>query len=62
MSSETATVRKASVSIDLEALQNELSGRVIGPADADYEAARKVHNGMIDKHPAVSARCTGMLT
>jgi FAD/FMN-containing dehydrogenase len=60
MSSETATVRSASVSTDLEGLRNELSGRVIGPADADYEAARKVHNGMIDKRPAVVARCTGV--
>ena len=33
---------------------------MLGPADAGYEAARKVHNGMIDKRPAVIARCTGV--
>ncbi len=28
-------------------LRKELRGAVIGPADPDYENARKVHNGMI---------------
>jgi len=44
----------------LEELRSELRGPVIGPADPDYETARKVHNGMIDKRPAVIARCTGV--
>lgn len=39
----------------LEELRSELRGQVIGPADPDYETARKVHNGMIDKRPAVMA-------
>jgi len=43
----------------LEELRSELRGQVIGPADPDYEIARKVHNGMIDKRPAVIARCEG---
>lgn len=34
-----------------------LRGQLIQPVDADYETARKVHNGMIDKHPALIARC-----
>src|SRR3990172_10623578 len=44
----------------LEGLRSELRGQVIGPADPDYETARKVHNGMIDRRPAVIARCTGV--
>jgi FAD/FMN-containing dehydrogenase len=32
------------------------AGRLIGPADPDYEAARRVWNGMIDRHPALIAR------
>lgn len=38
-------------------LQEGFRGEVIQPADPAYEAARKVYNGMIDKHPAVIARC-----
>ncbi len=34
-----------------------LRGELIQPADANYESARKVYNGMIDKRPALIARC-----
>ena len=44
----------------LEGLRREMRGQVIGPAHPDYETARKVHNGMIDKRPAVIARCSGV--
>jgi FAD/FMN-containing dehydrogenase len=33
------------------------AGELIGPEDAAFEAARAVHNGMIDRRPAVIARC-----
>jgi hypothetical protein len=33
-----------------------LSDRIIGPGDSDYDAARAVHNGMIDRHPALLVR------
>ncbi len=36
-----------------------LRGELIRPEDAGYDDARKVWNGMIDKRPAMIARCTG---
>jgi FAD/FMN-containing dehydrogenase len=35
----------------------QLRGELIRPSDALYDTARKVYNAMIDKHPALIARC-----
>ena len=35
------------------------SGELLRDADAGYEVARRVHNGMIDRRPALIARCLG---
>jgi FAD/FMN-containing dehydrogenase len=43
-----------------DAARRELGGlgdRITGPGDAGYDAARAVHNGMIDRHPALIVRC-----
>ena len=39
-------------STQFEPLRGKIRGAVIEPADAEYESARKVYNGMIDKRPA----------
>jgi len=39
------------------ALGERLRGTAIGPDDQGFDEARRVHNGMIDKHPALIARC-----
>jgi FAD binding domain/Berberine and berberine like len=36
----------------------DLNANIVGPGDLDYHAARAVHNGMIDRHPAVLVRCS----
>src|SRR5215475_12691264 len=32
---------------------------ILGPTDVGYEEARRVHNGLVDKRPALIARCLG---
>jgi FAD/FMN-containing dehydrogenase len=38
-------------------LGSEFAGELIGPDDAAYEEARPVYNAMIDRRPALIARC-----
>lgn len=38
-------------------LRSSFRGELIQPGDAGYDSARKVYNGMIDKHPQLIARC-----
>ena len=44
---------------NVEEFRRTFEGRVITPTDDEYEASRRVWNGMVDKHPAVIARCAG---
>ena len=41
----------------LDDLSGRLSGRVLRPTDDGYDAARRVHNGLVDRAPAVIVRC-----
>jgi FAD/FMN-containing dehydrogenase len=41
----------------VEQLRAAISGETLTAADAGYDAVRQVHNGMIDKRPAVIVRC-----
>jgi FAD/FMN-containing dehydrogenase len=38
-------------------LRASLKGQLLIPGDADYETARRIWNGMINRHPAMIARC-----
>jgi len=44
----------------IEELRAGFRGDLIRRGDKGYDAARKVYNGMIDKHPALIARCADM--
>jgi hypothetical protein len=44
---------------DIEALAASLRGDLLLPGGADYERARRIWNGVIDRHPALIARCSG---
>jgi FAD/FMN-containing dehydrogenase len=41
-------------------LRSKARGQVVAKDDADYEAARKVYNGMIDRRPLAIVRATGV--
>jgi FAD/FMN-containing dehydrogenase len=41
----------------LEKLTSTIGGTVLLPGDDAYEAARRVHNGLIDRKPAAIVRC-----
>jgi hypothetical protein len=43
----------------LSELVRSLAGPVLGPADTGYDAARICINAMVDRRPAVIARCVG---
>src|SRR5262245_36070893 len=43
-----------------DALKTQLRGPLFSPGDAGYEESRSVWNAMIDRKPAVVARCFGV--
>jgi FAD/FMN-containing dehydrogenase len=43
----------------IEMFRADLRGKLLTPADAGYDAARRIWNAMIDKRPALIARCEG---
>ena len=44
----------------VKAFQASLHGQLIRPGDEEYDGARKVYNGMIDRYPRMIARCAGV--
>lgn len=41
----------------IKAFEAQIQGRLILPSDAEYDEARGVWNGMIDKHPSLIVKC-----
>jgi FAD/FMN-containing dehydrogenase len=41
----------------LNELRRSLAGAVVGPADAEYDGARRCFNALVDRRPSVIARC-----
>ncbi len=49
----------AALNAAVEALRGRFTGELLRPGDPSYDEARRVHNGLIDKRPALIARCRG---
>src|SRR3712207_9368516 len=43
----------------LDRLRTRLRGEILQPSDPDYDAVRKLWNGMVEKRPAAIIRCAG---
>jgi len=50
----------SSLSTAIGELRSTFAGRLLQPTDASYDEARRVHNGLIDKRPALIAQCRGI--
>ena len=48
-----------SLSQSIAEIAPAFGGQLLQPADAGYDEARRVHNGLVDKRPALIARCRG---
>lgn len=44
----------------IQELKKCLRGELLRPSSATYDEARKIYNAMIDKRPALIARCAGV--
>src|SRR5712691_9765658 len=58
----TQAVEAAQDAVDeraVEAFRARLRGALLGSSDLGYEEARQVFNAMIDRRPALIARCAG---
>jgi len=49
----------ADLSSSVAELSKSFSGRLLLPKDSDWDTARRVHNGLVDKRPALIAQCLG---
>ncbi len=41
-------------------LETSVRGQLISPGSNEYDTARKVYNGMINKHPQLIVRCVNV--
>ena len=49
-----------SIAAKVQELAPSFTGQLLQPHDPGYDEARRVHNGLIDKRPALIARCYGV--
>lgn len=55
---ETTTEDRVDLKVkNLEELNDRIKGNIITPDHADYEEARSIYNGMIDKKPSIIVYC-----
>jgi FAD/FMN-containing dehydrogenase len=57
LADEEGTMNPAVSREAVDGLRQQFSGVVVGPDDAGYDEMRAVHNGLVDKRPALIARC-----
>jgi FAD/FMN-containing dehydrogenase len=59
---QTETLRTTHGRVDgaaLDAFTASLRGALLRPEDGGYDEARAIHNGLIDRHPALIVQCSG---
>jgi FAD/FMN-containing dehydrogenase len=59
LQSAVAEVLSIAALVERSRLRNQLAGELVLPADAAFDDARRVWNGLIDKRPAAIVYCTG---
>jgi FAD/FMN-containing dehydrogenase len=59
MASEGKAVATSTTKV-AEGLKVTLRGQLLRAGDDGYESVRKIHNGMIDRRPAMIVRCAGV--
>lgn len=49
----------AEIPVSAAELAKSFNGRLLQPTDTEWDEARRIHNGLVDKRPALIARCLG---
>jgi FAD/FMN-containing dehydrogenase len=44
----------------IDSFKASVRGEILRPGEQRYDEARKIHNAMIDRHPAIIVRCAGV--
>jgi FAD/FMN-containing dehydrogenase len=60
---QTQVASTGAITLDeavVQELKTAIRGELLRPGDDGYDAARAIHNGMIDHYPALIARCAGV--
>ena len=52
-----SNLRLSGLKAEVDRLARTFHGQILLPQDADYDSARRIWNGMIDRRPAAIARC-----